>query len=140
FEVGWMLLLARVSSAAALSNGLADAVAHFWPAAGGHSGRLLIVVGSLVALTWINVIGVRAAARTGVTLAIAKFLPLAMFVIIGAFFVDLSQPRRLRWVPFPWGTSPRARCCCCLPMPVSRTCQRPPPSIATRVATCRSPC
>jgi APA family basic amino acid/polyamine antiporter len=103
FEVGWMLLLARVSSAAALSNGLADAVAHFWPAAGGHSGRLLIVVGSLVALTWINVIGVRAAARTGVTLAIAKFLPLAMFVIIGAFFVDLSQASPLAVGSIPMG-------------------------------------
>ncbi|OOG57747.1 amino acid transporter [Rhodanobacter sp. B05] len=103
FEVGWMLLLARVSSAAALSNGLADAVAHFWPAAGGRSGRLLIVVGSLVALTWINVIGVRAAARTGVTLAIAKFLPLAMFVIIGAFFVDLSQASPLAVGSIPMG-------------------------------------
>lgn len=91
FEVGWMLLLTRVASAAALSNGLADAVTHFWPAAGEGSGRVLIVVGSLAALTWVNVIGVRAAARTGVALAIAKFVPLAMFVLIGAFFVDMSQ-------------------------------------------------
>lgn len=91
FEVGWMLLLTRIASAAALSNGLADAVTHFWPAAGDGNVRVLIVVGSLAALTGINVIGVRAAARTGVTLAIAKFLPLAMFVLIGAFFVDLGQ-------------------------------------------------
>ena len=91
FEVGWMLLLTRVASAAALSNGLADAITHFWPAAAGGGGRLLVVAGSLMALTWINVIGVGAAARTGVTLAIAKFLPLALFVIIGVFFVDLSQ-------------------------------------------------
>ena len=107
FEVGWMLLLARVSSAAALSNGLADAVTHFWPVAGGGSGRLLIVVGSLVALTWVNVIGVRAAARTGVTLAIAKFLPLAMFVIIGAFFVDLSQASPLAVGSIPLGNLAR---------------------------------
>ena len=60
FEVGWMLLLTRIASAAALSNGLADAVTHFWPAAGEGNVRLLIVVGSLAALTWINVIGVRA--------------------------------------------------------------------------------
>lgn len=103
FEVGWMLLLTRIASAAALSNGLADAVTHFWPAAAGGGGRLLIVVGSLVALTWINVIGVRAAARTGVTLAIAKFLPLAMFVVIGAFFVDLSQASPLAVGSIPMG-------------------------------------
>jgi amino acid transporter len=91
FEVGWMLLLTRVSSAAALSNGLAEAVTHFWPAAATGTGRVAIVVGSLAVLTWINVIGVRAAARTGVGLAIAKLLPLVMFVVIGAFFVDLAQ-------------------------------------------------
>ncbi|MEO7068574.1 MAG: APC family permease [Rhodanobacter sp.] len=103
FEVGWMLLLTRIASAAALSNGLADAVTHFWPAAVGGSGRLLIVAGSLVALTWINVIGVRAAARTGVTLAIAKFLPLVMFVGIGVFFVDMSQAPLLATGTIPMG-------------------------------------
>ena len=90
FEVGWMLLLTRIASAAALSNGLADAVTHFWPAAAGGSVRLLIVAGSLIALTGINVIGVRSAARTGVGLAIAKFVPLLLFICIGAFFADLS--------------------------------------------------
>lgn len=91
FEVGWMLLLTRISSAAALSNGLAAAVTHFWPMAATGGVRIAIIVGSLLALTWINVIGVRAAARTGVFLAISKLVPLAMFIVIGAFFVDMSQ-------------------------------------------------
>src|SRR3546814_6479904 len=38
----------------------------------------------------VNVVGVRAAARTGVFLAIAKVLPLLMFVGIGAMYVDMS--------------------------------------------------
>jgi APA family basic amino acid/polyamine antiporter len=101
FEVGWMLLLTRVSSAAALSNGLADAVTHFWPWAADGGGRLLIVAGSLLALTWINVIGVRSAARTGVTLAIAKFVPLVMFVAIGAFYVDMAQASPLAMGSIP---------------------------------------
>ncbi|HEU4774505.1 MAG TPA: APC family permease [Lysobacter sp.] len=91
FEVGWMLSLTRVASAAALSNGLAEAVTHFWPAAATGFTRIAIVVGSLVALTWINVVGVRAAARTGVGLAIAKLVPLAMFIAVGAFFVDPAR-------------------------------------------------
>ncbi|HWU75301.1 MAG TPA: APC family permease [Rhodanobacter sp.] len=103
FEVGWMLLLTRISSAAALSNGLADAVMHFWPAAASGGGRLSIVAGSLLLLTWINVIGVRSAARTGVTLAIAKLLPLVMFVAIGAFFVDMSQASPLATDSIPIG-------------------------------------
>ena len=90
FEVGWMLLLTRVASAAALSNGLAEAVTHFWPGAASGMVRVAIVVGSLLFLVAVNVLGVRAAARTGVFLAIAKVLPLLMFIGIGAMYVDMS--------------------------------------------------
>lgn len=89
FEIGWMIWLTRISSAAALGNGLADAVAPLWPAAG-QSGlaRTLVIVASLGGLTAINVIGVKSAARTGVALAIGKLVPLALFVGIGLFYVN----------------------------------------------------
>ncbi|WP_295845413.1 APC family permease [uncultured Xanthomonas sp.] len=90
FEIGWMIWLTRISSAAALSNGLADAVVRFWPAAAGGSARLAIVIGSLGLLTAINVIGVKSAARTGVALVIGKLVPLLLFVAIGVFYVDWS--------------------------------------------------
>lgn len=91
FQIGWMIWLTRISSAAALSNGLADAVARFWPAAGSNGWeRLLVVVGSLGLLTAINVIGVKSAARTGVALVIGKLVPLLLFVAIGLFYVDWS--------------------------------------------------
>ncbi|MDY4295461.1 MULTISPECIES: APC family permease [unclassified Xanthomonas] len=90
FEIGWMIWLTRISSAAALSNGLADAVVRFWPAAAGGGARLAIVIGSLGLLTAINVIGVRSAARTGVALVIGKLVPLLLFVAIGVFYVDWS--------------------------------------------------
>lgn len=90
FEIGWMVWLTRIASAAALSNGLADAVARFWAPAADGAGRLLIVIGSLGLLTFINVIGVKSAARTGVALVIGKLLPLALFIVIGAFYIDTS--------------------------------------------------
>ncbi|WP_058196424.1 APC family permease [Xanthomonas translucens] len=90
FEIGWMIWLTRISSAAALGNGLADAVVRFWPAATGGGARLAIVVGSLGLLTAINVIGVKSAARTGVALVIGKLVPLLLFVSIGLFYVDWS--------------------------------------------------
>ncbi|UYB52849.1 APC family permease [Xanthomonas sp. AM6] len=90
FEIGWMIWLTRISSAAALGNGLADAVVRFWPAAAGGGARLAIVVGSLGLLTAINVIGVKSAARTGVALVIGKLVPLLLFVAIGIFYVDWS--------------------------------------------------
>lgn len=55
FEIGWMIWLTRISSAAALSNGLADAVARFWPAAGSEGlARVCVVAGSLALLTGNN--------------------------------------------------------------------------------------
>ncbi|MGO4222835.1 APC family permease [Lysobacter sp. TAF61] len=89
-EVGWMLLLTRLATAAALSNGLAEAVTHYWPAAASGLPRIAIVTGSLGLLVAINIAGVRAAARTGVVLAIGKLLPLVLFVAIGAFHVDTT--------------------------------------------------
>jgi len=90
FEVGWMLLLTRIATAAALANGLAEAVTHFWPAADAGWARVSIVSGSIALLVAINVVGVRAAANAGVLLAIGKLVPLALFVAIGAFHVDAS--------------------------------------------------
>lgn len=89
FEIGWMIWLTRISSAAALGNGLADAVAPLWPAAAQAGwARTLVIVASLGGLTAINVIGVKSAARTGVALAIGKLVPLALFVGIGLFYVN----------------------------------------------------
>jgi len=90
FEVGWMLLLTRVATAAALANGLAEAVTHFWPAADAGWARVSIVSGSIALLVAINVVGVRAAANAGVLLAIGKLVPLALFVAIGAFHIGVS--------------------------------------------------
>ncbi|RDZ27223.1 APC family permease [Lysobacter silvisoli] len=89
FEVGWMLLLTRIATAAALSNGLAEAIARYWPGAAEGAGRVAVVAGSLGLLVLINVVGVRSAARAGVVLAIAKVLPLLLFVALGAAHVDL---------------------------------------------------
>lgn len=99
FEVGWMTWLTRVASAAALSNGLAQAVAAFWPPAASGVWQWAIAAGSLALLTVVNVIGVRAAARSATTLAILKMLPLLAFVAVGAFFVDWSRALVLQAPP-----------------------------------------
>jgi amino acid transporter len=86
FEVGWMTWLARVTSVAALSAGFAQALGHLWPGAQAPGGRELAIALPLYALTLINVIGVKAGARTAVFLAIGKIVPLLVFVAAGAFF------------------------------------------------------
>ncbi len=99
FEVGWMLLLTRVATAAALCNGLAEAATHVWPAADTGAWRVFIVTGALTLLVGINLVGVGAAARTGVFLAIAKVVPLLLFVAVGAWYVDMSVARPLDSAP-----------------------------------------
>lgn len=91
FEVGWMTWLARVASIASLSNGFALATAFLWPAAASGATRILLIIGLIAALTWINVVGVRQGARTAVALVIAKTLPLVLFVVAGLFFVDWAR-------------------------------------------------
>ncbi|MBS7456165.1 amino acid permease [Coralloluteibacterium stylophorae] len=88
FQVGWTVWLTRVAVAASLSNGLADAVQRFWPAAADGAGRMAVVAGSLALLTALNVVGVRWAARAGVAMTLGKLIPLLLFVAIGAFHID----------------------------------------------------
>jgi len=88
FQVGWTIWLTRVATAASLSNGLADAVARFWPAAGGGGGRIAVIAGSLLLLTAINIVGVRQAAQLSLALVVGKLLPLVLFVCIGVFHID----------------------------------------------------
>jgi amino acid transporter len=91
FEVGWMTWLARIASVASLSNGFAQATAFLWPAANIGWTRAAVITVPLAILTWINVAGVKAGARTAVALVIAKILPLVFFVIAGVWFVDWSR-------------------------------------------------
>lgn len=97
FSVGWMTWLARIASVASLANGFALAAAFLWPAAAAGAPRIAIVAGLVTLLAWINVLGVRYAARTAVALTIAKIVPLALFVGVGLFFVEWPRLGGLEW-------------------------------------------
>lgn len=90
FEVGWMTWLTRLSTMAALGNALALAIAPLWPAAAEGWTHDAVVIGCLLLLTWLNLIGVKSGARTGVVLVIGKMLPLAFFAVVGFAYVDWS--------------------------------------------------
>ena len=93
FEVGWMTWLARIASVASLSAGFAVATSFLWPAAATGWTRALVITIPLVIFTWINVLGIRPAARVAVGFAIAKTVPLILFVAVGFFAID--------WTSFP---------------------------------------
>lgn len=91
FEVGWMTWLARIASVASLSAGFALATSYLWPAAAEGWTRAAVITIPLLLLTWINVRGVKPGARVAVGFAIAKTLPLLLFVGVGLFAVDWSR-------------------------------------------------
>jgi amino acid transporter len=98
FEVGWMTWIARIASIASLSVFFARAVGYLWEGANHGLGQALTVLFPLVALTWINVRGVRAGAATAVVLSLGKTVPLVVLVAAGVFAISW---RRVFPVPMP---------------------------------------
>jgi amino acid transporter len=91
FEVGWMTWLARVASVASLSVGFAQALSFLTPATAQGWGRSLAIAVPLLALTAINVVGVRSGVNAAVALVLGKLLPLGIFVVVGSFAVSWSR-------------------------------------------------
>src|SRR5579864_4503700 len=86
FEVGWMTWLARVASVASLAVAFAQALGYLWPEARAGWGREAAIVLPVLGLTALNVVGIRSGVRTAVLLAIAKIVPLLVFVAAGTVF------------------------------------------------------
>jgi basic amino acid/polyamine antiporter, APA family len=83
FEVGWMTWLARVASVASLAVAFAQALGYLWPEARAGWGRGAAIVLPVLGLTALNVVGIRSGVRTAVLLAVAKIVPLLVFVVAG---------------------------------------------------------
>jgi amino acid transporter len=88
FEVGWMAWLARVASVASLSVGFAQALSFVFPATAQGWGRSLAITAPLLALTAINIVGVRSGVNAAVVLVVGKLLPLGVFIAAGCFAVS----------------------------------------------------
>jgi len=88
FEVGWLIWLARVTAFAANSNLLIDYLGYFHPGIGAGAPRAVALIVIAVALTAVNVVGVRNAALFSDVFTIGKLIPLALFIGAGLFFLD----------------------------------------------------
>lgn len=88
FEVGWMMWIARLTAFAANCNLFVSYSSFFVPWAGTDAGRAVTIGVVVVALTLVNLIGVRDAAILSNVLTVAKLAPLVLFVGVGCFFID----------------------------------------------------
>ncbi len=96
FEVGWMQWFTRATSQASVANGIALALGYYWPLMTTGAGRASMLVILIVALAAINVRGIRQSAWLVNVLTVGKLVPLALFIVVGLFFIDLD-----RLVPLP---------------------------------------
>jgi len=91
FEVGWMLWFSRVSSGASVINGLAVALGYYWPVLSTGTPRALVIVAVLGVLTWAMLRGIKQTSWLVNFFTIGKLLPLAIFILVGVFFADLTR-------------------------------------------------
>ena len=88
FEVGWMMWFTRAASWAAVINVLATALAFYVPALAAGLPRALLITAIIVAITAINIRGIRQSSVVLNLLTVGKLVPLAAFVAAGIFFVE----------------------------------------------------
>jgi amino acid transporter len=100
FEVGWMLWVTRVTSWASVINGLADALGYYWPGARAGSLRTALITGVILAITAINLRGIKQSAWVVNVLTIGKLTPLVLFILLGLPHVSwgaLAPDEALAW-------------------------------------------
>jgi len=97
FIIGWLILITRVSTYAALINLLVTYLGFFNEQLVSTPYNYLIIIAITFLFTWVNYLGVRNSTLLSNALAIAKILPLLVFVVVGLFFInpqliDFSRP------------------------------------------------
>ena len=88
FEVGWLIWLARLTAFAANCNLMISYLAFFWPPASGPVQRAIIIVLVVLALSLVNIVGIRQTTIASNVFTIGKLIPLLIFVAAGLFFLN----------------------------------------------------
>src|SRR6266581_2039102 len=88
FEVGWLIWLARLTAFAANCNLMVSYLSFFWAPANTGMIRAAIIFAVVLALTALNVLGVRQAAIASNIFTIGKLVPMLIFIAFGLFFLN----------------------------------------------------
>ncbi|HEY3494498.1 MAG TPA: APC family permease [Polyangiaceae bacterium] len=104
FVVGWSAWVTSVVSWAAVANGAAGYAAGFLALSPGEVGLRALAAAIVLALTTLNVFGVKPGARVTDVLTVGKLIPLLVFVVVGAWF--LEPARFTPFAPHGYGAMP----------------------------------
>ena len=91
FLTGWLLLVTRFITYAALINLLVSYLSVFAAWFTLPEARIMVIVLFTLLLAYINQIGIRNTTRINNFLTISKLLPLLLFIVVGSFFIEPAQ-------------------------------------------------
>lgn len=91
-QVGWMLMLSRITACAANANLLVLYLAEFWPQATRPAARFGVITLLLGILLAVNYRGVRAGTLVSNFFVIAKLAPLAVVILVGGYYLSTHAP------------------------------------------------
>jgi amino acid transporter len=91
FEVGWMMWFTRVSSQASVSNGLALALAFYWPSLAGGIPRMALITAVTLTLMVINIRGIKQSSWFVNAMTVGKLVPLVLFILVGVWYIDAGH-------------------------------------------------
>ena len=89
FEVGWLMWVTQLGGFAAVANLFVNYVGWFAPVVTAGPWRIALITALVALLATVNILGVRRAAAVNNVLTLGKLIPLALFVVVGIFFVDV---------------------------------------------------
>ena len=88
FEVGWLYWVVRVATFAANCNAILIYIGFFFPGATEGVPRIAIICVTVVAMTAVNVLGIRESAWATNIFTVGKIVPLLIFAAVGLFFIS----------------------------------------------------
>ena len=93
FLTGWLLLMTRIITYAALINLLVTYLSVFSDWFTLSSSRIITIVSLTLLLAYINHVGVKDSTRVNNILTFGKLIPLFLFIAVGAFFIKVDHYR-----------------------------------------------
>jgi|CXWL01.1.fsa_nt_gi amino acid transporter len=98
FELGWLMWVTQLGGFAAVTNLMVNYAGWFLPGITTGVWRAAVILTVVIVLATVNVLGVRRAALVNTALTIGKLAPLALFVVVGIFYLDVDLFRATGWM------------------------------------------
>jgi APA family basic amino acid/polyamine antiporter len=100
-QTAWFTWLARIASAAAISNIFVSYLGEFWPGITAPVPRAALLIILFTTLAVVNIFGIRQGAGLSNLFTAAKLVPLALFIVVGFVLAPRVTPAPLAGAPTP---------------------------------------